>query len=263
MVLTGSQFTIGLVAKRRIFLEQAAWKTIPWSGVGVPQKSPQNELIDIMVNIPGYMEDLASIQNGSASGTQVVHLVTSVKRDLSALYEWRWKWTENNPNAAWEIALSEVPSGRVISKFRLFEKVLWFRSFTHATEILLYNAVLLCLLGTLWQFEPPPDPESPGQTSAPLILPGEVINLIEPAEEICRGFEYQLLNINNSRESALFWLLPLGVAAKVLEMEPAYGRWIQAMLDTSRVTRGYGSGMSEFAFGHYQFPHIGHPRRRR
>lgn len=257
-----SQFTIGLVSKRRTFLEQECWKTLPWHGVGLPPKTPQNELVDIMVNIPGYMEVSASIQSGRASGTQIAHLIARLKEDLSFSYKWRWKWEAGNPNAAWELTLSEVPTGRVVCDGRLFEKVLWFRTFTQATEILLYNAVLLCLLGMLWQFEPPPDSESQSTTSVPLILPCEVVNLIEPAEEICRGFEYQLLNVQNSRESALFWLLPLGVAAKVLEGEPKYGRWIQAMLDTSRVTRGYGTGMSEFAFGHYHFPHIGHPRRR-
>lgn len=263
MVIMCSQFTIGLVSKRRIFLEQESWKTLPWCGVGLPPKSPQNELVDIMVNIPGYMEVLASLQTGQASAAQVAHLVANLKEDLSFSYQWRWKWEAKNPNAAWELAPSEVPTSRVVSKVRLFEKVLWFRTFTHATELLLYNAVLLCLLGLLWQLEPPPDPESQGPTSVPLVLPCEVVNLIEPAEEICRGFEYQLLNVENSRESALFWLLPLGIAAKVLEREPKYGRWIQAMLDTSKVTRGYGTGMSEFAFGHYQFPHIGHPRQRR
>lgn len=263
LLIICSQFTIGLVSRRRTFLEQDSWKTSPWRSVGLPPKTPQNELVDIMVNIPGYMEDLASIQTGQASDTRIAQLVASIKEDLSFSYKWRWKWEAENPNAAWEVALSEAPTARVVSNVRLFEKVLWFRNFTQATEILLYNAVLLCLLGMLWQFEPPPDSNWQPPTSVPLILPGEVVNLIEPAEEICRGFEYQLLNVENSRESALFWLLPLGIAATVLEGEPKYGQWIQAMLDTSRVTRGYGTGMSEFAFGHYHFPYIGHPRRRR
>lgn len=235
---------------------------MPWQGPGASPKNPQNELVDILVNMPGYIEDSSLVQNGSASGEQRAHLIACLKDDLALLSHWRWKWEQVNPNAAWEVEVAHLPCQRAISTARLFEKVLWFRSFTHATEILLYNAVLLCLLGALWQFEPPSGRDPQMRTSSPLLLPNEVESLFEPAEEICRGFEYQLLNINNSRESALFWLMPLGVAAKVLEEEEEYGAWIRTMLNTSKVTRGYGSGTNEFAFGHYQFPHLGRPKRR-
>ncbi|ETN40746.1 uncharacterized protein HMPREF1541_05026 [Cyphellophora europaea CBS 101466] len=257
-------FTVGLVAKKRIFLEQAIWKTAPWQGSGLPPKTAQNELVDIMVGIPGYMQDTVEIQQGGAKDKQKKALLLArLKADLSTLFDWRWKWEAHNPNAAIEMEPGALPVGRRVCDFRLFRKVLWFRNFTQATEILLYNAVLLCLLGALWQFDPPAEVEVPAPTNSILKRPDEIFSLLEPAEEICRGFEYQLLNIDNSQDSTLFWLLPLGVASKVLEAEPEYGRWIQSMLDTSRVTRGYGSGMSEFAFGHYQFPHIGHARKRR
>jgi hypothetical protein len=114
----------------------------------------------------------------------------------------------------------------------------------------------------LWQFEPQGQTEPIVLSSYPLRMPGQYNSLHGPAEEICRAFEYQLLNVNNTRESALFWLLPLGIAHKVLQEDPRYSCWIQSMLDMSKLTRGYGSGTNEFAFGHYEFLNFALSRQR-
>ena len=256
------QFTIALISGQRLFLDRPVWKTEPWRGEAAPPKTPQNELVDIMVNIPGYLQDAAAIKREADPGTQLVALVGHLRADLANLYEWRWRWEQRNPHGAYELDPVDLPTGKMVGSFRLCHNVLWFHSFTQATEILLYNAVLLCLLGALWQFEPPDESQVGIAPSTPLMLPGECSSLFEPAEEICRAFEYQLLNVNNGGESALFWLLPLGVAHKVLEGEPEYAKWITSMLDSSRVTRGYGTGNSEFAFGNYPFPKFGVARRK-
>lgn len=133
-----------------------------------------------------------------------------------------------------------------------------FSSFSTAAEICLYNAVLLCLLGLVWTLKPPtertPSPSPP--SSYPLYLPGDVSSLTEPAVEICRAFEYQLLHSTNISDSVLFWLFPLGLASKVLEDDPTMMRWIRSMLERSQATRNYGTGSATMGFGFYKFPTV-------
>lgn len=229
----------------------------------MPPKSPQNELVDVLVHIPAFIVEAEAL--GSTPTPQArSSLVAKLRVLLDLAYDWRWSWQSRNVNAVWDMAPAELPHGKKVGGCRCFHEVLWFSSFTHATEICLYNAVLLCVLGLLWQFEPPDsDQESIRLSRSPLMLPGDISSLYEPAEEICRAFEFQLLNVAHCRESALFWLFPLGLASKVLEDDPEYGRWIKSMLDRSYVTRGYGTGNNSYGFGNYKFPKVGKPRRRR
>jgi hypothetical protein len=206
-----------------------------------------------MVDLPGYLQDVSEIEQGIASEVKRVALIHRLRSNLAVLYEWRWRWQRMNPNAVWEIEPTQLPPGKVTCSCRLFHKILWFRNFTLATEIQLYNAVLLCTLGLLWQFEPQQEMEATVLSDYPLRMPNQYSSLHEPADEICRAFEYQMLNATNCQESALFWLLPLGVAHKVLRDDFRYDSWIQSMLDTSQATRRYGSSTREFAFGHYDF----------
>ena len=274
-------FTIALIARQRTFLELPEWRTIPWSEIGCT-KTPQNELVDILVFVPGLISDAAQFESGIYSGT-ATDIVKNVKAQLEILYQWRQDWSSRNPSGAYELSPSQVPNSQArLGQHRVFRKVLCFSSFTAATEICLYvplptvrlllspltpsryNAVLLLLLGILYQFQPPPQsppissPSTPLPTT-PLLLPSSISTLHSPAIEILRIFESQMLSIPSSSNpsSALFWLLPLGLAHKVLEDEPDYCRWIKGMLETSKVTRGYGTGNNEYGFGSYKFPKMG------
>lgn len=247
------QFTISLLHNKRYFLAEPAWKVGPWSNANSPPKSPQNNLVDIIINLPGYLEDISEIERGTAPEGKTASLLNHLKSDLTALYQWRWSWDTENPNATWEIEPTNLPPGFVVCDSRALHDVLWFRTFSQAAEISLYNAVLICTLGLLWQFEPQEGRQAKLTSTGLLTLPGQYNSLYEPAQEICRAFEYQLLNASKSRESALFWLLPLGIAHKVLQNDAQFGPWIQSLLDRSSVTRGYGTGKMEFAFGHYDF----------
>jgi len=233
------------------------WLTEPWAACDPPQKSPQNELVDFLVKIPGFLEDQLQLER-SPSETGRQDLIFRTMRQLDHLYQWRWKWQTLNPDVSWEMEPQRVASPQLLAKARVFRKVLWFSSFTKATEIALYNAVLLCLLGLLWTLQPPPDQghRAMGLSPSPLHLPGEANSLLDPAVEICRVFEFQLLNFRRNSDAALFWLLPVSLARRVLEDERPYLDWIRGMLDTSEVTRGYGTGDNVFGFGSYPFPKV-------
>jgi hypothetical protein len=236
-----------------MFFEQPAWKCDPWLEAGAPPKSPQNQLVDILVNVPGYLEDLASVEDNPHPNQKVATVIQNLKSDLMALYQWRWNWETANPQAATNLDPEDLPPGMTICDNRVFPKVLWFQNFTQATEISLYNTTLCCILGLLWQFEPPQNVPHLNNAYHPLLLPGQYSSLKPPAEEICRAFEYQVMNVHSSRESALFWLLPLGVTDKVLKNDPRFDRWVYSMLHASKKNVKHDTQQAQFALNHFEF----------
>lgn len=242
------QFTVSLVMKQRCFLDQPAWKADLWNGL---TKSPQNELVDILVNLPGYLQDLALVQQGTLSKAT---LISHLEADLLLLHQWRWRWGLSNPHGARELPLSSLPSELTLCNNRAYHDVLWFESFTQSTEVLLYNAVLICTLGMLAHISPKQySCQSPLASISPLHLPYHQTSLTSAAVEICRAFEYQLINVSGSREASYFWLLPLGVAGKILQNNVLYKPWVDEMLEASKNLRSHGNQTSEFAFGYWSF----------
>jgi hypothetical protein len=245
------------MTKSRTFLEQPEWLTEPWAVCGEANKNAQNRLIDILVHIPGFLEDQAQLEQVPSRRFQF-ELVQRIEYQLARAHNWRWQWDEVNPGVAWEVDPELLPADQVLTKNRPIRKVLQFSSFSKATELCLYNAILLFLLGLLWNLKPvSPDPsESLRPSQSSLYMPGNVDSLTEPAVEICRAFEYQLLNVKQCRDSALFWLFPLGMASKALEEDFEYLAWIKSMLDVSQITKGYGTGGNTYGFGFYKFPKV-------
>ncbi|KIW76152.1 hypothetical protein Z517_10898 [Fonsecaea pedrosoi CBS 271.37] len=253
------QVTVSLITRTRTFLEQPEWLSEPWATCGEYNKTPQNRLVDILVHIPGFLQDQAQLEQASSEQFRL-ELIQRIEYQIAKAHNWRWQWEEMNPTVAWEVDPETLPAAeQILAQPRPIRKVLVFSSFTKATELALYNAILLFLLGLLWTLKPP-ESDSPADVrlSSPsaLFLPGDVDSLVEPAVEICRAFEFQLLAAKSGRDSALFWLFPLGLASKALEDNPDYMAWIKSMLDISQVTRGYGTGANTYGFGFYRLPKI-------
>lgn len=255
------QITVALITKSRTFLEQSIWLTEPWAQIGAANKSFQNQLVDILVHIPGFLQDQVQLDQAQSAELKG-DLIRRIEFQIERIYQWRWRWEASNTNTVWEAEPDILPADYVLTHFRPIRSFLVFNSCSQATELSLYNAVLLCLLGLLWTLKPPDDlPPSPVPVpTTPVALPGDVESLTQPAIEICRAFEYQLIHVKNSRDSALFWLFPLGLASRVLEDDTNMMLWMKTMLETSQVTRGYGTGGNAYGFGFYRFPKI---RRRR
>lgn len=252
---------MSLITKTRTFLEQEEWLTEPWAICGEENKNPQNRLVDILVHIPGFLQDQAQLEQVPSEHFRL-DLVQRIEYQIAKANNWRWQWEEMNPDVAREVEPETLPPDQVLPECRPIRKVLVFSSFSKATELCLYNAILLFLLGVLWTLKPPAveSPEELRLSQSSLYMPGDVDSLAEPAIEICRAFEYQLLNSKHSRESALFWLFPLGMASRALEDDLEYLAWIKSMLDASQITRGYGTGGNTYGFGFYRLPRV---RRRR
>ena len=250
-----------MITKTRTFLEQAEWLSEPWATCGETNKTAQNRLVDILVHIPGFLQDQAQLEQVPSEHFRL-DLIQRIEYQIAKAHNWRWQWEEMNPDVAWEVEPETLSTEQILTQRRPIRKVLLFSSFSKATELCLYNAVLLFLLGLLWTLKPPAmdSPEAIRLSQSSLYMPGDVDSLVEPAVEICRAFEYQLLQVKHSHDSALFWLFPLGMASRALEDNFEYIAWIKDMLDASQVTRGYGTSGNTYGFGLYKLPTI---RRRR
>ena len=260
--------TVGLLKKMRLFLEREDWKNDPWAS-SPTSKSSQDRLIDILVAVPGFLQDQQELRTEYQPGLQQT-LTRKVLHQLEILFRWRWQWEVEHPSAAKElIRVGEGPKRLYIPPEA--GNTLQYSAFSEAVEISLYNAVLLCLLGLLYSeltieearikinkiaVDGWAAPNSISATVLRLPFPA-IISMRAAAVEIVRSFEYQLAHISQSEDTpALFWLFPLGLASKVLRRDSAMTHWIQQMLDTSEVTSGYGRGDNAFGFGFYELPDV-------
>ena len=265
----GTLVTVGLLQKRRLFLEDDRWRDVPWA-LRPESKSNQDQLVDFLVKLPGFLEDQQTLRTTYDAAAKQ-SLVDEVLSQLQLLFQWRWNWETNHPSAAREEHRPDVHVNSTTAPPRVVERILVFSSFAFAVVIALYDAVLLCLLGLLyteldasdarehiqrvslnaqWEF-------SIGSDSSLTLPHFGTISLIATAIEIARIFEYELLHVRECGNSAaLFWLFPLGLAGKVLQNNAPMTRWIQTLLDTSEVTRGYGRGDNAFGFGFYELPKV-------
>lgn len=256
------QTTSHLIAHRRLFLEQEEWKRIPWALEGTT-KSQQNHIIDILVDVPGFLYDDTQLRESNDPAARA-DLLSRVKSRLYALHNWRYVWEMLNPNAAYETMPTTAPS-----KPRVFPRRLHFRSHEQAAEILLYNATHMWLIGLLLRLDPGnvsiitttaataahdagfPDSFPRGA----LRLPDDNLSLRDPAVEIVRTFEFQMTDPEKNIDSSLFFLFPMGIAWTVLEQDAGYRRWIRELLDQSEITKGYAIGRNVW-FGHYYMPKV-------
>src|ERR1700722_9522731 len=130
------------MTKTRTFLEQVEWLTEPWAACGEMNKSAQNRLIDILVHIPGFLQDQAALEHAPSRRFQL-DLIQRIEYQIAKAHNWRWQWEEMNPQVVWEVEPELLPADQVLTQHRPIRKVLQFSSFSKATELCLYNAVLL------------------------------------------------------------------------------------------------------------------------
>ncbi|ORY15598.1 hypothetical protein BCR34DRAFT_477610 [Clohesyomyces aquaticus] len=268
--------TAFLIARQPLFLDQQSWKVVPWA-LDPASKNSQNQLVDILVDVPGFLATDSNLQKSSTPDhTAISKHLLHMKSRLYALYIWRYKWALSNPSAAFETLPRPT---RTSSSPRPIPKTLHFSTHEQAAEIMLYNAIHMWLLSLLFRLEPYdttapnatilttaltaatfvnyPIPANNSQTLFPpiLTLPHDPPSLKTYALEIVRTFEFQMATPHLIRSSSLFFLFPVGMAWPVLEKEEGCAEWIKGLLDKSEVTRGYAVGRNVW-FSNYYLPKV-------
>ncbi|CAG9956964.1 unnamed protein product [Clonostachys rosea f. rosea IK726] len=273
-----------LMSKQRLFLDEERWRTVPWAR-NRHLKTPQSELADILVIIPGILQDHSKLEvvNDKRPG-RFADLQEKVKAQLTTLYQWRWRWQvrsgklvsvrveENEQQSSFSAAIgsSHVPHHRTR---------LHFETFSAAVELMIYNATLMWLLALLWKMDPMHAAghiENCAKAAAmfhagcattthdfyrPLRRPGGAITVRDPALEICRAFEWITQHHHQNHEPVFLYLFPMGMAMSVLYGNPADEAWIKGMLNRSPITASYIQSQdgSAASFGWYLTLEAIHP----
>ncbi len=124
-----------LIGKQRLFLDAEQWRTVPWK-LNTLFKTPQSELIDILVMIPGILHDHASLGTSSSLDDPSFRtLLERVQTQLVILYKWRWGWHIRYGHEVVFETVNQLPPS---STFR-FNNQLHFSRFVLASELMLYN----------------------------------------------------------------------------------------------------------------------------
>ncbi len=151
-----------LFHRKRIFLQDQNWLTVPWSR-SQSTKTEQSKLLDILVFVPGILEDYASFFDMSRTWHKTSNpdttsrsptleaFRTAIKEEIAskllALYQWRWAWqrqygyTVRAGTSREKLYKSapDLPSGH-----------LHFDSAVRAADIALYNSLLMWFVVILW-----------------------------------------------------------------------------------------------------------------
>ncbi|CAG8936161.1 unnamed protein product [Penicillium salamii] len=236
-----------LVERKRCFLEEPAWKTIPWAKRGLDSKTPTDTLHDVLCDIPGILEDLS----GALSWTPNVPgnieftswFIPQVLSTLESLYSWRWDWQSRFPNSTFITTPVEYGIDTISLPPSPFKSIIWFSDPNRATELIVYNALRLMLTRTL-QIVGVQQEDIQLQGASDPLLPMEG-NRNDIATEICRMVSYHLSCFRRS-SGAFNLVFPLNVA--YLHLDPnstAIRSWLESVMAVIADSHGFEIGRSE------------------
>ena len=231
-----------LSLRKRTFLEQEEWKTVPWAD-DPASKNSFDYLVDILANLPGLLEDGAAADTPKRFRNFRERLIGHF-RDL---FVWRWNWECSNPASTTEVpTYSNVPFSGDGNRVPLYETVISYKHFQRAREIMLYNSTLLIAmrLAKSWFAEPLPvalsafpASERP-RPSNPLILPHEKLTSADIAREMCRSIEYHFQE-PHAQAGPMTLVLPIRVCLPEFQEGQGEQDWLTAMLRRIADTCGF------------------------
>ncbi|KAE8378020.1 hypothetical protein BDV26DRAFT_199045 [Aspergillus bertholletiae] len=230
---------VGYIANRqRCFLEEPAWKTIPWAAKP-GSKTLIDDLHDILCDAPGLLEGVDSFRAGGGGVTRA-ELCQKALAMLEELYVWRWKWEDTFPDASYVVS---VDANMQVSTAvpRPFDTVLWFYDFSRAQEVCLYDSVLLLVLRMCELLDCLPQPVSTERANDPLLpMQGTRRDI---AIEMLRLVDYHLDCVQGS-VGALMLIFPLNVARRNLEWDTEIA-WLDQVMAQIADMHGFEMGRAQ------------------
>ncbi|KAF4998610.1 hypothetical protein FGRMN_2936 [Fusarium graminum] len=149
-----SFISIGAMAdRRRTFLEQDAWKLIPWA-LEPMSKTIAEILQDILCDIPGLMEDVDTLTQYQYSESLAGHITSKLQSCFNELETLRISWNYIYADSFWEVKdLSSLSLEADKDRRSPFESVLVFSNLEQAIEFVYFNTTHLLLHSILRQLK--------------------------------------------------------------------------------------------------------------
>ncbi|KAJ5212591.1 uncharacterized protein N7498_004237 [Penicillium cinerascens] len=238
-----------IVERKRCFLEDPEWKTIPWAINGLDSKMPVSHLHDHLSDLPGFLEDMDRVIQWPPGKPGLDEFKAACSRrifaTLQAVYAWRWKWEQKFPNSTYLIASDNVDREAVLGLPPApFKSIIWFASANRATELILYNSIRLVATRALEISGIHMDVPLSGTNPTDPLLPMQGCRR-DVAVEICRMVNYHLHNLRRS-SGALMVLFPVNVAYINLEDDREGARpWLERVMAVVADIHGFEIGRKE------------------
>ena len=244
-----------MTIRKRCFLEQDIWKTVPWA-LDPESKTTAQYLHDIFCDMPGMLEDINTLGRLASSEDRsrlYMDLCEKTTSRLVQLYKWRWRWHVEFSGSCWEVAASSSNTiGVDKNSPSPFSSILYFDSIRLASDITNYDAILLVLLWLHRVLRLPFSPEvmlatqdpllfESSESNSPLLLPGRATGAEDVGREICRAVDYHLLE-NRHRAGAFYLFFPLRMAYFCFDANADEAIWIRRVLVTVSETGGWEIG---------------------
>ncbi|KAL1961529.1 hypothetical protein VTN77DRAFT_1634 [Rasamsonia byssochlamydoides] len=231
--MTRSVIALGhLVERKRCFLEQDVWKTLPWA-LSPGTKSVMDYLLDILCDVPGILEDADLLQQNSGGAPEL-----------------RRMWERQFSNAHFLVEIEQLGNVGVGKMEHCpFSTAVFFNEPIRVNELCVYDALLLILfrvgdsLGLPFTSPPYGSLQQPDcclpNPSTGLLLPGQG-TVRDIAREICRMVPYTLLSYRGNA-GAVMLAFPLQVAYRSVDENSAEAAWLDHVISHIADVRGFGA----------------------
>ncbi|KAJ5684715.1 uncharacterized protein N7477_001060 [Penicillium maclennaniae] len=238
-----------IVERKRCFLDDLEWKTIPWAIKGIDSKEPISHLHDYLSDLPGFLEDMDRVVNWPAYEPGLDDFKAAyggrVYATLEAVYTWRWDWEQKFPNATYLISPKDLDAEVTLGlPHSPFQSIIWFSNAYRATELITYNCIRLIATRAL---------EISGIS---IDIPLSEVNSTDPlmpmqgtrhdvAVETCRMMNYHLHVLRRS-SGAFMLLFPLNVSYIHLEGDNEGAKtWLEGVMAVVADMHGFEIGRKE------------------
>lgn len=228
---------MALEDRERTFLAEDPWQSIPWSDAP-DSKSYINRFVDIILCVPGIMQDLDCLQTESAERPRIDDVKEAIKSLSARTLDARLDWETLNPNAAREVVPSVIKPYSAVDENGdlLFDSVLHYKNLQLCVEMGIYFATVFFLRCFSEAVGDTSHVDTQTQFSAPrrnpvLQLPHEMPSYRDSAVQICRSVEFYLQS-GHGLAGAYFLLFPLRVAQYAFDYTKDYAiaMWIRRVM---------------------------------
>jgi hypothetical protein len=241
-----------LISNKRCFLEEVAWKVVPWAN-DPDSKNIVDYLLDVLCDVPGILEDMRFLQETPIAQQNTLAmwapLGLRIKSCMENLYRWRVKWEEDFSNTYYPMGLDSLKDLMVVHlETYPLSMAVFFTEPIHGTVICLYNSMLVILHRALARLPlsvvttaipdiPPLGNYYRGLNPKVLLAPGE--GTVEDIVcEICRMVYNQLSSYPGS-SGALQLMFPLQVAYRNIDPQSPTAEWLSKVISHVADVHGF------------------------